>query len=446
VQGIWQPLLAAARVRGELPLELDAAYAWEVMLLKDRSVNAFALPGAYLGLHLGLVAVVTSRDELASVLSHELSHVTQRHIARSMERQSAQTPWLIGAMILGILAASKSPDGASAMIIGGQAASVQSHLNFSRDMEREADRIGFGVATQAGYAPQGFVTMFDKLGQASRLNDAGGFPYLRTHPLSTERMADMQSRISEQSGAAMSQSGNKADFVQAMVAARARVLSNFKVDDLRSWATEAQADRLAQRTPVQQAGALYGAALAALKLRELFAAEVLQTRLRALVQSDAQAARMVRLLEVEAMLALQKSTDANSALAKNKPIELMQGMTQKGSRAELMLRAEAQILAGQATGAIDALQLWVADHPRDAMAWQWLASAYAAQGNNLSAVRAEAEVSLAQMDYAAAQTRFRAAQDLVRRGSGQVDHIEASIIDSRARMVESALREQALQR
>jgi predicted Zn-dependent protease len=111
-----------------------------------------------------------------------------------------------------------------------------------------------------------------------------------------------------------------------------------------------------------------------------------------------------------------------------------------------MLRAEAQILAGQALAAIDALQLWVADYPRDALAWQWLAAAYAAQGNNLSAVRAEAEVSLAQMDYAAAQTRFRAAQDLVRKGSGPVDHIEASIIDSRARMVESTLREQALQR
>ncbi|MGI9135341.1 MAG: M48 family metalloprotease, partial [Rhodoferax sp.] len=115
VQGIWQPLLAAARQRGELTPEMDAAYAWEVLLGRDRSVNAFALPGAYLGLHLGLVAVVSSRDELASVLAHELSHVTQRHISRMLTRQSEQAPWMLGAMILGVLEASKSPDAANAI-------------------------------------------------------------------------------------------------------------------------------------------------------------------------------------------------------------------------------------------------------------------------------------------------------------------------------------------
>jgi predicted Zn-dependent protease len=85
-----------------------------VLLGKDRTVNAFALPGAYLGLHLGLVAVVSSRDELASVLAHELSHVTQRHISRMVARQGEQTPLMIGAMILGILAASKNAQAAGA--------------------------------------------------------------------------------------------------------------------------------------------------------------------------------------------------------------------------------------------------------------------------------------------------------------------------------------------
>ncbi|MEO7107031.1 MAG: M48 family metalloprotease, partial [Rhodoferax sp.] len=195
VQGIWQPLLAAARQRGELPPELDSAYAWEILLNRDRTVNAFALPGAYLGLNLGLIGVVTSRDELASVIAHELSHVTQRHISRMMTRQAQQAPWMLGAMILGILAAGKNPNAATGVLAGTQAAGAQSQLNFSRDMEREADRVGFTVSTQAGFAPEGFVTMFAKLEQASRLNDAGNFPYLRSHPLSTERMADMQSRI-----------------------------------------------------------------------------------------------------------------------------------------------------------------------------------------------------------------------------------------------------------
>jgi predicted Zn-dependent protease len=135
--------------------ELEERFAWEFMLGRDRSVNAFALPGGYLGLHLGLIGVVNSRDELASVLAHELSHVTQRHISRLITKQNAQTP-------LGdrrddpgrILAASKSPDSANALLTGGQALAMQNQLNFSRDMEREADRIGFGVMAQAGFEPR----------------------------------------------------------------------------------------------------------------------------------------------------------------------------------------------------------------------------------------------------------------------------------------------------
>ena len=144
VRGIWNRLLAAARTRGELTAELDERFAWQVLLGKDRSINAFALPGGWLGLHLGLVSVTATRDELASVLAHELSHVTQRHVSRLMTQEKRQAPWVIGAMILGALAASKNPEAANALVTGGQALAMQNQLNFSRDMEREADRIGYG--------------------------------------------------------------------------------------------------------------------------------------------------------------------------------------------------------------------------------------------------------------------------------------------------------------
>ncbi|MCC5612889.1 M48 family metalloprotease, partial [Nostoc sp. CHAB 5834] len=173
VQSIWQPLVAAARVRGELTPELDERFAWEILLGRDRTVNAFALPGGYLGLHLGLIGVVETRDELASVLAHELSHVTQRHISRLLTQQNKQTPLLLGAMVLGALAASKNPAATQALVVGGQALAIQNQLNFSRDMEREADRIGYGLMAPAGFAPQGFTGMFDKLQQANRLNDNG---------------------------------------------------------------------------------------------------------------------------------------------------------------------------------------------------------------------------------------------------------------------------------
>ena len=107
--------------------------------------------------------------------------------------------------------------------------------------------------------------MFEKLQQSSRLNDAGGFPYLRTHPLTTERIADMQSRVRQ------SDKGDAAPVTtleHAMVAARARVLSNPAVDELRIWAQQAEPANLAKLKPAAQVGVLYGATLAALKLRD----------------------------------------------------------------------------------------------------------------------------------------------------------------------------------
>lgn len=457
VQGIWQPLLAAARQRGDLTPELDEAYAWEILLGRDRSVNAFALPGAYFGLHLGLVGVVTSRDELASVLAHELSHVTQRHIARRMAQQSQQAPWLLGAMVLGILAASKSPNAANAMIVGGQAVGAQSQLNFSRDMEREADRVGFGVATQAGFSQAGFVSMFAKLQQASRLNDAGNFPYLRSHPLSTERMADMQSRIELPTGETPVRPDarqNTPEIDHAMMAARARVLSNATVDALRTWFVEVEPATLARQTTAQQAAALYGATLAAIKLRDNAQAQLHWQHLTERVRADAAASRLARLLGVEVMLALEDSGRAIGLLRAGS------GAVPAAGRAELFYAAQAQLKhsvpgAGtvtdpQAVAALatttQGLQTWVAEHPRDAQAWQLLSSAYAAQGRTLSSIRAQAEISVAQLNYSAALSRFKTAQEWARKEGARTDHHEASIVDTRARQVESLLREQALER
>jgi predicted Zn-dependent protease len=435
VQGIWQVLLAAARTRGELTAELDERFAWEVMLGRDRSINAFALPGGYLGVHLGLVGVVTSRDELASVLAHELSHVTQRHIARLTSQQSRQTPWLLGAMILGALAASKSPDAANAMIAGGQALAIQNQLNFSRDMEREADRIGYGVMTQGGFAPQGFVTMFDKLQNASRLNDNNAFPYLRSHPLTTERIADMQARqsLEGKGGPAQVQT-----MEHAMVGARARVLSNPGVDVLRGWIAEPDGTAFAGLPALRQAGVLYAAALASARQRDFPKARNLAAKLATLTAANAPAARLANLLMAE--------IEWNAGNAQRTVALLGDNLL---ARPELLLASQARTQTGQASDIAQRLQTWVAQHPRDATAWQLLGSAYAAQGQSLRALRAEAEARVAQLDYAAARDRFKAAQEMVRRGEAGKspgDHIEVSIIDTRLRQVESTLREQALER
>ena len=458
MQGIWQPLLAAARARGDLSPELAERFAWQIMLGRDRTINAFALPGGYFGVHLGLIAVVSSRDELASVLGHELSHVTQRHISRLLAKQGQQTPWLIGAMILGALAASKNADAGNAMMVGGQAVAAQSQLNFSRDMEREADRVGFGVMTQAGFEAQGFISMFDKLQNASRLNDNGAYPYLRSHPLTTERIADMQARQ-----ALMATGATPATLTpeHAMIAARARVLSNPGVDALRLLLAEADAVGVSALAVARQAGVLYGAALADCQLRDFVNARAYLARLSALLGLDAQALRLTRLLDAE--IALASGDAAHAAAALNATSAAPTGAVEAAgaARPELFLQAQIALQKSQsgAAGAIPAvaevaqrLQSWVAAHPNDALAWQWLSSSNAAQGQSLRAIRADAETQVARLDYPAALDRFKAAQELVRKlhgGNGAdaaADHIDASIIDTRQREVQALLKEQALER
>jgi predicted Zn-dependent protease len=432
IEQIWQRLVAAARARGEVTAELDERFAWQILLGKDRIVNAFALPGGWMGVQLGLINVTATRDELASVLAHEMSHVTQRHISRLMEQQSRQAPLVLAAMILGAIAAGKSPDAANALIIGGQAAAIQGQLNFSRDMEREADRVGLGVMTQAGFDPQGFVTMFDKLQQASRLNDNGSFPYLRTHPMTTERIAEMQSRQQ----LAPRHAAPPPDLVHAMMVGRSRALSVPGVDVLRGYVTAAEPAHLADMTPAQRVGALYAAALASASLRDSPAAARFAAQLVPLTAADPDAARLAKLLTAE--LALLAGDAARAAALVDDKSE---------HRPEIILLSQAQIRAGHAAEAASRLQTWVALHPRDAQAWQILGASYTAQGQTLRAIRAEAEAQVAHLDYPAAMDRFRAGQEFARKGAAsREDHIEASIIDTRARAVESLLREQSLKR
>nr|WP_309376974.1 M48 family metalloprotease [Rhodoferax sp.] len=449
VQSIWLPLLAAARQRGELTPEIDERFAWQIMLGRDRTVNAFALPGGYLGVNLGLIAVVSNRDELASVLGHELSHVTQRHISRLIAKDSAQTPWMIGAMILGALAASKNPDAGSALMVGGQAVAAQSQLNFSRGMEREADRIGFGVMTQAGFKGQGFVTMFDKLQQASRLNDAGGYPYLRSHPLTTERIADMEARLPL--GAPHPVAGTPT-LLHAMMSTRAKVLSNTGVDALRTW--QAQADDPAlQSLPVAlQVGTLYGAAMASSQLREVAQARQDLARLQTLAAADPSAAAPVRWLGAEIDLAARDLSPAQlTALAARLGITGAQVVHAADMRRpQLMLQAQVALQLNQASmlNAVgQSLQTWLVSQPHDALAWQTLGSLYTAQSQPLRALRAQAEAQAARLDYTGAVDRLRAAQDLMRANEAAgstADHIDASIIDTRQRELQALLKQQAL--
>ena len=441
LKAIWAPLMTAARDRGELGPELEDRFAWDLLLVRDRSVNAFALPGGYMGVHTGLIAVVSSADELAAVLAHELSHVTQRHISRLMTKQQQQTPWVIGAMILGALAASKSPNAANAAIVGGQALAAQGQLNFSRDMEREADRVGFGVMTQAGFEGQGVSGMFEKLQQAARLNDSGAYPYLRSHPLTTERIAEARARL--QTGEPAGQNRSALPTLEpqfhAMMAARARVLGSPGVDDLRSMVAEGQraaTESVSKEKLPALAGRLYGGALAASRLREEAVAFALLMRLKSVAVPAPGAVRAADLLAIELETAAGRPGEAAASVK----------FSQNTSRAELLIGGRAMLAAGQLGGLADALQTWVVTHPKDAQAWQMLSEVWSRQGEAVRSIRADAESRVAQLDYPAAMDRLKAAQDMLRGGqagvAGRNAHIDASIIDTRTRQISNLIREQ----
>ena len=430
LHSVFQPLVAAARQRGDIGADIDQRFSWEPFLVRDRSVNAFALPGGYLGVHLGLMAMTANRDELASVLAHELSHVTQRHIARTMVNSKRQT--LLGnvAMILGVLAASRASsfDAANAVIAGSQAAAIQGMLNFSRDMEREADRVGFGMMTSAGFSAGGMASMFEKLEHSMHLNDNLNFPYLRSHPLTSERIGEARARLGTAARVAP-----VSQLQHSVMQARARVLMDTRNESLRRLQT-LEADQTATSAGDKLAAAC-SSALASTLLRDWARADASLAKALALVQggarSDARAERGVVLLAVQSQL---ERGDALRAEATLKPYA--------GDASRPVVLLASRIAVAPASGEAvakqraDELQTWVSAHPQDAEAWSVLGQLWAKLGHKLRATRADAESRYVLGDWGGAIERLRAGQRLAR-GGVATDFIEASVIDARLRDIES---------
>ena len=435
LQTLWKPLVQAARQRGDISSDTERLFPYESFLVRDRSVNAFALPGGYVGVHLGLMALTATPDELASVLAHELSHITRRHIARSVSANSRSSSLGLAAMLLGLLVASRasSVDMAQAAIVGGQAGMVQAQLNFSRDMEREADRSGLALMGDAGFAPAGMAGMFDKLDQSSRLNDSGGFPYLRSHPLTVDRIGEARQIVQAMGG---SSSPPPAPSLHLLMQARARVLMDPSVQALRRLQDLDARGAMPQLPLADRLAGLYAGALASSQLREFARAERNANAAQALllagpgpnetvVPHDARQA----FLHLVAQLALARRDAPRAAVA-------LADDAEDHSRAGLLLRADLALAVGTAPAldkSSEALQIWVADHREDASAWSVLGQTAERQGQKLRALRAEAEAQAALGNLPGAIDRLRAGQQVARKGGPGTDFIEASVIDARLR-------------
>jgi predicted Zn-dependent protease len=458
MQRVWQPLVDAARQRGDISPDTARLLAWEVFLVRDRSINAFALPGGFVGVHLGLIAATGSSDELAAVLAHELTHVTQRHIARGIVNSQRTTLLSLAGLILGVLAASRagSSDGVQAAVVGSQAAAAQNQLNYSRDMEREADRVGFGVLTDAGYSAAGMSAMFEKLESANRLNDSGAFPYLRSHPLTVDRISEARART------ALAAAPPPVDTLEhAVMGARARVLMDTSSDGLRRQRDRVAAlDAQGAASAEERLAVWYGGALAMLLMGDTAGAEAAVNKALQQLRSPELPAVERAFRQLQAQVVLQRG-DAAAALQL-----LGAPRLQPASRWTLLLRGQAALALWQQkpaevarcaspAGCGDsmagykalrdsngALQNWLSLQPNDALAWSLLAQGEEALEQRLRAMRAQAEARAVLGDLGGAIDRLRAAQSLVRSGEAN-DFIEASVIDARLRQLEAQRRELA---
>jgi predicted Zn-dependent protease len=175
----------------------DAKQDFEFFAVPDSTINAFALPGGYIGVNTGLIVLAQNESELASVLAHEISHVTQRHMARMIDNQKNSLWMTLAGLALAVLASRAGGGNAhatAAAIQGTQALTIQNQLDFTRENEFEADRIGFQRLVAAGFDPNGAAGLMERLQRSTRFVEGNAPSYLRTHPITYERIAEAQAR------------------------------------------------------------------------------------------------------------------------------------------------------------------------------------------------------------------------------------------------------------
>lgn len=173
---------------------------YRFVVLRDPSVNAFAAPGGFIATHAGLVLAADRESEVAGVVAHEIAHVTQNHLARRFENtQETSLPVMLASLGLALAAgmAGADADVTQGLILSGSALAQQMQIDYTRQNEYEADRIGIGMLSRAGYDPAGMASMFAKMNVLNRVYGDGPPEYLRTHPLSTTRVAEAKDRARE---------------------------------------------------------------------------------------------------------------------------------------------------------------------------------------------------------------------------------------------------------
>lgn len=416
----------------------EASYDYFFFAVRDPMLNAFALPGGFIGVHSSLLIAAQSESELASVLAHEIGHVAQRHIARMVGQQKQDALIPLAAVLLAAIVARSNPDASMGILTGGEALAVQRQLNFSRDAEREADRVGFQILQDGGFDTSGMVAFFRRMQSAARAYSDTTPAWLRSHPLTTERIADIDARNRE---ARYKQRADSLDF--HLIRARMRVLQDDSVSGLR----EAQSvfeNQLLLQNKWQTAGARYGLALVALRQGKLAQAQQLTSQAYA-------AARAVHAETPEQfnhpilanlMLDILLSPNANAGM-RRQALELARSAQQQFPLSRGLARQYAQALT--ATGKLDEAGNFLRDqiqlYRQEAKLHEQLAEVYAKQGR-----LALQHLSLAE-SYAINASLPAALEQLqLARKAGDANYYELSLIDAKERTLQAQHREHLKER
>ena len=343
-------LVSASNANGQI---------FEFFMIADPAINAFALPGGFVGIHSGLMLAAQSESEFASVIAHEISHVTQRHIARGIGNQQQLSVAGIAGMVLGVLAARNGSQAGQALAMASQAGAVQAQLAYTRDFEREADRTGIELLMKAGFDVGGMVSFFERLQKATRLQENNAPGYLRTHPLTIERIADIQNRV-QSSG--YKQRLDRVDF--QLVRARLRAAQGTGQSAYEYFSGQLREGRFSN-----EGAANYGAAYSAFRVPNLVLAE---SKLR-----DSR-----RLLGGHPMLDILEARIA--ADRGDRVLALSVIRTSIGNRADFRpsyyLEIELLQRLGRYRQALDAAEQALRRYPKDPKLFSMKAAAYSATG------------------------------------------------------------------
>lgn len=395
-----------------------AGLPFEFFAVNDASLNAFALPGGKIGVHTGLILAAQAESELAGVLSHEIAHVTQRHIARMVGQQGRTTMLMLASMLVAVLAAKSSAQVSQAAIMAGQAAGISSQLAYSRDFENEADRLGVQNLASADFDVRGMVSFFERLQKNSRLYENKAPAYLRTHPLTADRITEMEGRVMQMP---YRQVPDSLDF--QLVRAKLRAAGQ----PSRELLEELEATARRDATGVV---AHYSLARAYLAVRRLADAEREMALLRKLKPVSA----MIEGLEADILLARGDKGAAVKVFHEGR-------MRFPQSRRLLYGEAGALIDAGRPADALNLVKAEILTTPGNGVLWELRARAESALDLRMAQHRSLGELYAIQGSYAASVEQFTLAQS-----AKDGDFFEHSAVDSRLREVRALLAEQMKER